>query len=171
MVLTRGGQYLRRSKHNNQWNKTNCILEVETRFPENQWLNYNLSKWHVYWYPPNMRCMAWCWPCLHLVQCVDFFRRCLGNFNGLVQDCNISIAITLRLNQCWPIVNWTRTNKLWWNHNRNSNIFIEENAFQNVVWKMSAVLSRPQYVKYYVLSFPIDEVVSLSNWSSLAGII
>ena len=35
-----------------------------------------------------------------------------------------------------------------WNLNQNSYIFIQENAFEIVVWKMSAILSRPQCVKY-----------------------
>ena len=48
--------------------------------------------------------------------------------------------------QCWNIVNWTLRNKLQWNLNRNSYIFIHENAFENVVWKMAAILSRPQCV-------------------------
>ena len=39
-------------------------------------------------------------------------------------------------------------NKLQWNRNRNSYIFIEENAFQIVVLKMAAILSRPQCVNY-----------------------
>ena len=30
---------------------------------------------------------------------------------------------------------------------RNSNIFIQENPFENVVWKMAAILFRPQCVK------------------------
>ena len=51
------------------------------------------------------------------------------------------------LNQCWNIVNWTLRNKLQWNLNRNSIIFIQENAFENVVWKMAAILTRPQCVK------------------------
>ena len=38
-------------------------------------------------------------------------------------------------------------NKLQWNLNQNSSIFIQENAFENVVWKMAAILSRPQCVK------------------------
>ena len=37
-------------------------------------------------------------------------------------------------------------NKLQWNFNRNSYIFIPENTFQNVVWKMAAILSGPQCV-------------------------
>ena len=52
-----------------------------------------------------------------------------------------------RLVQCWNIVNWTLRNKLQWNLNRNSYIFIRENAFKNVVWKKVAILSRPQCVK------------------------
>ena len=50
------------------------------------------------------------------------------------------------LNHCWNIVNWTLRNKLRWNFNRNSNIFIQENAFENVVCEMVAILSRPQCV-------------------------
>ena len=50
------------------------------------------------------------------------------------------------LNQCWNIVNWTLRNKLQWIFNRNSYIFIHENAFENVVCEMAAILSRPQCV-------------------------
>ena len=50
------------------------------------------------------------------------------------------------LNQCWNIVNWTLRNKLQWNINWNSYIFIQENAFENVVCKMACILSRPQWV-------------------------
>ena len=48
------------------------------------------------------------------------------------------------LNQCWNIVNWTPRNKLQWNINENSNIFIQNNAFENAVCKMTAILSWPQ---------------------------
>ena len=48
------------------------------------------------------------------------------------------------LDQCWDIVNWTLRNKLQWNLNRNSHIFIQENAFENVVCEMAAILSRPR---------------------------
>ena len=49
------------------------------------------------------------------------------------------------------LVNWTPRNKLQWNVNRNSYIFIQENSFENVVWKMAATLSRPQCVKSALL--------------------
>ena len=50
-------------------------------------------------------------------------------------------------NQWWNIDNWTLSNKLYWHLNWNSCIFIQVNAFENIVWKMSSVLSRPQCVK------------------------
>ena len=34
-----------------------------------------------------------------------------------------------------------------WNLKQNSYIFIQENAFENVVCEMAAILSRPQCVK------------------------
>ena len=33
------------------------------------------------------------------------------------------------------------------NFSQNTTIFIKENVFENVVWKMAAILSRPQCVK------------------------
>ena len=45
------------------------------------------------------------------------------------------------------VVKWTLRNKSLLNLNQFSNIFIEENAFENVVWEQSAVLSQPRCVK------------------------
>ena len=36
------------------------------------------------------------------------------------------------LNQCWFIVNWALGNKLQWKFNQNTNIFIRENASENI---------------------------------------
>ena len=55
------------------------------------------------------------------------------------------------------IVNWAFRNKLQWNFNCNSYIFIHEKAFENVIWKMTSFVSRPQCVKEtpcYGLTFP-----------------
>ena len=43
-------------------------------------------------------------------------------------------------------------NKLQWNINRNSYIFIHENALENVVCEMASILSRPQCVNELMLS-------------------
>ena len=41
------------------------------------------------------------------------------------------LALSHYLNQHWYIVDWTIGNKLQWNINGNSNIFISKNAFKN----------------------------------------
>ena len=51
------------------------------------------------------------------------------------------------LSQCWNIVNWMLRIEFQWNINRNSNIFIQENALENVVCEMASILCRPQCVK------------------------
>ena len=50
-------------------------------------------------------------------------------------------------NHCWNIIDLNLRNKLHWKPKWNSYIFIQENAFQHVVWKMAAILSQPQCVK------------------------
>ena len=55
------------------------------------------------------------------------------------------------VNQCWNMVNGTLRNKLQWNINRNSCIFIQENSLENVVCEMVSILSRPQCVNAYSL--------------------
>ena len=50
------------------------------------------------------------------------------------------------LNQWWNNVNYTLRNKLQLNFNRNLNIFIPENADENAVCEIVAILFQPQYV-------------------------
>ena len=45
------------------------------------------------------------------------------------------------LNQCWHTVNKTPRNIFQWNFIWNSNIFIQENAFEHVLYEMATVLS------------------------------
>ena len=49
----------------------------------------------------------------------------------------------------WNIVNWTLRNKVQWNLNRNSCIFIQENVYENIVCEMAAILSRGRWVKHH----------------------
>ena len=46
------------------------------------------------------------------------------------------------LNQCCDIVNWTLRNKLQWNFNQNTKLFIHANASENIICEMVAILSR-----------------------------
>ena len=48
------------------------------------------------------------------------------------------------LNQCWNAVNWTIVNKLQWKLNRNSYIFVQENAFEMSSGKWWPFCFRPQ---------------------------
>ena len=43
-------------------------------------------------------------------------------------------------------------NKLKWNLNTNSRIFIKENAFENVICQMDSMSSRPQGVHHFYLT-------------------
>ena len=54
----------------------------------------------------------------------------------------------MRLNQCWMIVNWTLGDKRQWNFKQNTKFFIHENAFENIVCKMVAILSRGRWVNW-----------------------
>ena len=61
-----------------------------------------------------------------------------------IMTCRLFSAKPLS-NPCWVIVNWTLRNKLQWNLNQNTKLFIHENAFEIV--KMAAMLSRGRWVK------------------------
>ena len=71
---------------------------------------------------------------------------CVGKLTNICSDNGLSPARRQSIiwTNAWDIVNWTLRNKLQWNFNRNSNIFIHENAFENVVCEMASILSRPQ---------------------------
>ena len=71
----------------------------------------------------------------------------IGSENGLSPGrCQVIIWTCAGL-----LVIWTFGNKLQWNLNKNLYIFIQENAFENVVWKMAAILSRPQCVELILI--------------------
>ena len=61
-------------------------------------------------------------------------------------------------NQCWNIVYSHLRNKFQWHLYRKSNIFIQENALENVVYEMASNLSWPHCVK---------TIISVSNDHSL----
>ena len=73
------------------------------------------------------------------------------------------LALTHYLNQCWHVVNGFIRNKLQWNLDENSNIFIQENVSENVVCNMSAILSQSQGVKH-----PLSLWTNHKNPSALA---
>ena len=62
-------------------------------------------------------------------------------------------------------------NKLQWNFNRNSNIFIQENAFESVVCEMAAILSRPQWVNKVMHATYIDDLTGYTEHAHVYQII
>ena len=50
------------------------------------------------------------------------------------------------LNQCWVIVDWTLRNKIQRNYNQHTKLFINQNAFEDIVSEMAVILSRRRWV-------------------------
>ena len=64
-----------------------------------------------------------------------YMHQCIGS--ALVQ-----ILKNHNLNQCWVIIKWTLRNKLQWNFDQNTTLFIHENVSENIVCEMAAMFSR-----------------------------
>ena len=60
---------------------------------------------------------------------------CIGNLAIIGSDNGLSpgwCQAIIWTNTLWNLVNWTLRNKLKWNFNQNSYIFVQENAFEDV---------------------------------------
>ena len=62
------------------------------------------------------------------------------------------------------LLKWSLGNKLQRHFNRNLYIFVQENAIENVIWKMAGILSRSQCVNSLG---PSDAVWRWRSWSTL----
>ena len=60
-------------------------------------------------------------------------RQWIGSALVQIMACRRFGAPSHYLNQCWSIVNWTLRDKFQRNLNQNSNISIQENAFENAI--------------------------------------
>ena len=93
--------------------------------------------------------LPWC--CLSFQNILTHWGRvthiCVSKLSILGSDNVAWSAPSHYLNQCQNIVNWTPRDKFQWKVNRNPNIFIDENTFENVVCEMLSILSGPQRVK------------------------
>ena len=63
----------------------------------------------------------------------------IGSSLVQVTACCLSMS-SHYLNQCWFIDSWIFRNKLQWNSNQNKKLFIQGNAFQNVICKSSELV-------------------------------
>ena len=73
-------------------------------------------------------------------------RVSIGSDNGL-SDLVAYLTPSHYQNQCWVIVNWALRNKLQWNWNQNTKLFIHENAYEYIFSEMAAILPRWRWVK------------------------
>ena len=67
------------------------------------------------------------------------------------------------LNQCWNIVHWISRNKLQWNFNRNSWIFIRK-SIRNIACEMAPIFSRPRVCQGFMRPFCFG-LNQLMKWS------
>ena len=110
-----------------------------------------------------------------VLPCVVDFRLCLTHF-PLVTHIWVSesgqhwfrqwlvaySAPSHYLNQCWFIVNWTFTNKLYWCFNQNTKLYIHKNASQNIVCEKAAILSRGKWVNSFsTASAVLNQIIIL----------
>ena len=89
---------------------------------------------------------------------------------GILRNCpqiNAWSVPSHYLNQCCNIVNSNLKNKLEWNLKQNSYNFIQDDTFENVVWKMASVLSWPQCVKVDVWA----AVIFFQDFEGMAHIV
>ena len=89
------------------------------------------------------------WWCHGSLRPSDAYRRHQSR-PSLVQIMAFRLVGDKPFSEPMDIVKKTLGNEIQWNRNRNLHIFIQENAFETVVWKMSAILSRPLCVDTYM---------------------
>ena len=74
-------------------------------------------------------------------------QKCVSKLTIIGSDNGLSPGRRHYLNQYWNIVTGALGNKFQWISSQIITLFIEENAFKDVVWKMAAILPWPRYVK------------------------
>ena len=96
----------------------------------------NLCVWN--W----MMHISWTWLYVHTQG--NTYMSIVDGYLIRVGDLEYISDISVRLAQV--IFNYTLRTLFQWNFIQNSKVFIHENAFETVVWKIAAILSRPQSV-------------------------
>ena len=103
----------------------------------NLFQNYSSPKW-IFWTNDNLQHFSLTYRGRETHICVSklghhWFRYALVT----------SSAPSHYMNQCWNIVNCTLGNIFQWHLNQNTTIFVTENAFENIVRKMSTIFLVP----------------------------
>ena len=78
-----------------------------------------------------------------------YMHQWIGSAPVQIMTCHLFGAKPLfKPIQCWVIALWTLRNKLQLNYNQYTKLFINENTSENIVCKMAAILSQPQWVNW-----------------------
>ena len=85
--------------------------------------------------------------------------------------CRLSGAKPLSKPMLAYYINWTIGNKLQWNLNWNLHVFIQENGYENVVRKYSAILSRPQCVNFISNKYTATTQAHLETFRNMSLLI
>ena len=101
--------------------------------------------------------------CVNSLRPSDAYMRQLTNHHWFREWLVAWSSPSHYLNQCWNIANWTLRNKLQWNFSRNSNIFIQKNALENVVCVIASISSRHQWVNILC----IQDIWVTQGWTLL----
>ena len=124
-----------------------------------QYISFHVEKYilqeflYVFKFVTNKVISMWCKFYLNFHEMLTHWSRVMhicvsritniGSDNGLSPGRRQAIIRT----SAEILLIWTLWNIFQWNLHSNSHIFIQEDAFEHVVWKMAAILSRPQCVK------------------------
>ena len=118
----------------------------------------------------DMECLMWVWSLMYGLPSSTHWGRAthicvskltiIGSDNGLSPDRRQAIIWT---NDRISLIGPSGTKR---NFNQNLYIFIQENAVENVVWKMAAILSWPQCVNtiLYEVSENVDKTATKGNY-------
>ena len=130
----------------------------------------SIGPWGIWSWPSQHRNKVWGRP-LKFLTAELLFLQLLNLWDRVMHICISKLTIigsdiTLLPSQCQAII-WTNTGilligALGKNLNHYQYIFIQGNAFESVIWKMAAILSRPQYVKMHHCGYTIW--LSFSSW-------
>ena len=108
-----------------------------------QWMGSALAQimaWYLFGAKPSSEAICW--------DTAERWAQCVRHW--VLQDRKSFFFFFHYLMQCWNIVNWTHGNKLQWNLNQNLYIFIQENASENVVCEIAAILSRGTWINWLI---------------------
>ena len=111
---------------------------------------------------------------------VAYTRQWIGSPLVQIMACRLFKAKPLS-KPMLGFVNWTLKNKLQWNFNQYTKLFIHEKASENIVCEMAAILSRGTWVNYAIdkhgMAKPVLTTITATScfagwkWAHVCGLV